>query len=211
MLQRRPEYSVWNPATSSLSASARSKGAAIHASRGAGEIDPKHDEREWIVEQIPVREPAALHLADGAEVHGAGQHHRHEHAQAQRRLIAYYLGSFAHRAKERPLRPRSVAGQNHAEYFQPQHGDHEERGHIEPQRGPAIGKWQSEVAADRCAKTHIYRHAKQQRIGGGRHQVFLGDELHAIGQGLQPAELAAHASRPEPILNAAGHFAARAK
>ena len=29
-LQRRPEYSVWKPATSSLSASARSKGARLH-------------------------------------------------------------------------------------------------------------------------------------------------------------------------------------
>ena len=29
MLQRKPEYSVWKPATSSLSASARSNGARL--------------------------------------------------------------------------------------------------------------------------------------------------------------------------------------
>ena len=37
--------------------------------------------------------------------------------------------------------------------------------------------------------------------------VFLGDELDAVGEGLQPAELAADAGGAEPVLNAAGDLA----
>ncbi len=37
--------------------------------------------------------------------------------------------------------------------------------------------------------------------------VFLDEQLDAVGEGLQPAELAADAGRAEAILNAAGDFA----
>ncbi len=44
-------------------------------------------------------------------------------------------------------------------------------------------------------------------IGAGGHQVFFGDQLDAVGQRLQPAELAADAGRTEAILNAARDLA----
>ena len=70
--QRKPLYSVWNPATSSLSASARSNGARLQLAVARDEEDEERDERERVVEDVPVPEPAGLLLADRVQVQRAG-------------------------------------------------------------------------------------------------------------------------------------------
>ncbi len=71
-----------------------------------------------------------------------------------------------------------------------------------PTQPSANGK--RKVTAERSAKADVGRHAEQQLVGVRRTEVFLGDQLDAVGQGLQPAEAAADAGRAEPILDPAG-------
>ena len=80
----------------------------------------------WKMNQL-VNQPG-LHLADRDQVHRAGDQHRHDDAHAQRHFVADHLGRFAHGAEQRPLRGRGIAGQDHAEHFQAQHGQDEEHG-----------------------------------------------------------------------------------
>ena len=180
------------------------EGRPIDAGDRAREIDPEDHEREWIVQHEPVREPAALHLADRDQVHRAGNQHRHDDAHPQRHLIADHLGRLAHRPEQRPFGGRRIAGQDHAKHFQPDHGDDEEHRHIQPLPDPVVSERQGEIRGERGAEAHIRRDAEQHRVGPLGHQVFFGDQLQAVGQRLQPAEFAPDARRPEPILNPPG-------
>ena len=47
---------------------------------------------------------------------------------------------------------------------------------------------------------------KRNVVGVGGDDVFLDEELDAVGEGLQPAELAADAGGAEAVLDAAGDF-----
>ena len=71
-----------------------------------------------------------------------------------------------------------------------------------PTQPVANGK--ARKAVKLAAKLRYGDNLEQQRVGGGRGEVFLGQQLQAVGQSLQPAELAAHSSRAQPVLNAAG-------
>ena len=142
--------------------------------------------------------------ADRHQVHRAGDQHRHDDAHPQRHFVADDLGRLAHRPEQRPFRGRRIAGQDHAEHFQPQHGDDEEHGHVQPLPDPIVGKRQREVGRERGTEADIGGDAEEQPVGPFGHQVFLGDQLEAVGQRLQPAELAADARRAEAVLNAAG-------
>ena len=62
-------------------------------------------------------------------------------------------------------------------------------------------------AGERAAKGDVRAEAEEHLVGVGGDQVFLDEQLHAVGDGLQPAELAADAGRAEPILDAAGDLA----
>ena len=53
------------------------------------------------------------------------------------------------------------------------------------------------------AKRHVRGDLEQKTVGPAGHQVFFGDQLDAVGQRLQPTELAAHAGRAKPVLDAA--------
>ena len=71
----------------------------------------------------------------------------------------------------------------------------------------AAGERNRHERGERRAEADVGRDLEQQLVGPVGHQVFFGDQLEAVGQRLQPAELAADARRAEPILNAAGDFA----
>ena len=62
-------------------------------------------------------------------------------------------------------------------------------------------------AAERGAKANIRGDFEEELIGPIGHQVFFGEELEAVGQGLQPAEFAADARWAQAILDAAGNLA----
>ena len=146
-------------------------------------------------------EPARLGVADRHQVHRAGQQHGHDHAQRQGDFVAHHLGRLAHRPVERPFRARRIAAQDHAEDFQAGHGQDEERARVQLQRHPTVGKRQREKHAERGTKTHVRRDAEQRPIGRGRNDVFLAQQLDAVGRRLQPAEPAAHPRRAQPVLN----------
>ena len=65
----------------------------IDAGHGTGEIDPEHAERERVVEDQPVGEPARLHVGDGHQIHRAAEHHRNHHTDAQRDFVADHLAA----------------------------------------------------------------------------------------------------------------------
>ena len=159
----------------------------------------------WKINQLP--EPAALHAADFDQVHRAGDHHRHDDAQAQRHFVADHLGRLAHRPEQRPLRARGVAGQDHAENFQPGDGQDEEHRHVQSLRHPAVGQagWPGKRENDAQKLMYGAMRKSSPSAPAGNH-VFLGDQLDAVGQRLQPAELAAHPRRTEPILDPPGNL-----
>ena len=68
----------------------------------------------------------------------------------------------------------------------------------------AVAERQRQERHERAAKRDVRCEPKQEVVGVGRDRVFLAEQLDAVGEGLQPAELAADAGRPEPVLNAAG-------
>ena len=48
---------------------------------------------------------------------------------------------------------------------------------------------------------------RKKVVRRGRDRVLLANQLHPVGDGLQPAKFATDARRPEPVLNAARDFA----
>ena len=83
----------------------------------------------WKMNQF-VNQPG-LHVADRHQIHRAGDQHRHDDAHAQRHFVADDLGRFTHRAEQRPLRRRRIAGEDDAEHFEPQHGQDEEHADVQ--------------------------------------------------------------------------------
>jgi hypothetical protein len=131
----------------------------------------------------------------------------HYDAHAHRHFVAHHLGRFTHRAEQRPLRRRRVAGQNYAEDFDSHHGQDEEYAHIQIERYPAVAERQRQVSTERGAKADVGCDTEEHSVGPFGHQIFFGDQLQAVGQRLQPAEFTADARGAQPILDAAGHFA----
>ena len=182
---------------------------AIHARHRAGDVDPEHHERERVVEQIPVREPAGLFFGDRDEIHRAGQHHGHHDAHPEGHFVAHHLRRLPHRPEERPLRRRGVARENHAEHLEPEHGHHEKHAHIEPLAHKIKRERQGDKGRERRTEADIRRDPKQQTVGPLGHQIFLGKQLDAVGQRLEPAEPATRPRGPETVLNPGGNLSLR--
>ena len=68
------------------------------------------------------------------------------------------------------------------------------------------GKRNRKEHRERRAKAHVRRDAEEEAVGIAGHQVFLGEQLDAVGERLQPAEFAANARGAEAVLNATSHF-----
>ena len=58
-----------------------------------------------------------------------------------------------------------------------------------------VAERQGDEGQEGAAQGDVGPDAEEQLIGRGRDEVFLDEQLHAVGQGLQPAELAADARR----------------
>ena len=120
------------------------EGSTIHAGHGAGDVDPEDHESERVVEEIPACEPARLFLSDRDQVHAARQHHRHDHAHAQRHLVAHHLGRLTHGTEQRPLRGRRIPREDHTEDLQAEHGDHKKHPYVQPLAHEVKGKRQGD-------------------------------------------------------------------
>ena len=107
--QRMPEYSVWYPATSSVSASGRSNGgrevSAIPAEQEDAEADELRDEEP---------ERRLLAVDDVDEVQRAAHQDDAEHAERERDLVGDELRAGAHRAEHRVLRVGGPAADDEA-------------------------------------------------------------------------------------------------
>ena len=77
---------------------------------------------------------------------------------------------------------------------------------VRSHRDPGAAEGQHHEGTKRGDAGQIGGHAEQHAVRRGGNQVFFLDELHAVGQALQPAELAAHAGRPQAVLNPPGDF-----
>ena len=159
----------------------------------------------WKISQL-VRQ-ACLGLADRDEVHRADDKHRNNDAQADRNFVADDLGRFAHAAEERPFAAGGVAREDDAEYFQTQHSNDEEHRDVDFLSGPAVGEGKGHVGRETGGEADVGSELEEERVGVLGSDVFLGDQFDAVGEGLQPAELAADARGTEAVLNAAGNFA----
>ena len=201
MAKRIDEYSVWNPPTSSCSASTRSKGGRFISAVAA--MKNTTNGTTPVAMTFQFRMPS---WADDDAVGGQGAADD-EHGgdrEAEGRLVAHHLGRGPHRPEQRVLRPRRPAGQHHAVDGDGAHGQHEQDadrrvGHLEQRVVPedadhavvAVG----EVAAHRDdGEDHEHRHhgevgrqEEHEAVGALGEDVLLEDQLDAVGQRLQDA------------------------
>ena len=180
------------------------EGSTIHAGHGAGDVDPEDHEGERVVKEIPACEPARLLLPDRDQVHAARQHYRHDHAHAQRHLVAHHLGSLTHGTEQRPLRGRRIPREDHTEDLQAEHGDHKKHPYVQPLAHEVKGKRQGDERTERRTETDIWGKPEEHAIGTFRHQVLLGEKLDAVGKRLEPAKPAAGPRGAEAVLNSGG-------
>ena len=71
----------------------------------------------------------------------------------------------------------------------------------------AVAERQRDEGEERAAEGDVRAEAEEHVIGVGGDEVFLDEQLDAVGEGLQPAELAADAGGAEAVLDAAGDLA----
>ena len=69
---------------------------------------------------------------------------------------------------------------------------------------------QGEEGDERAAEGDVRAEAEEHLVGVGGDEVFLDEQLDAVGEGLQPAELAADAGGAEAVLDAAGQISGTA-
>ena len=145
-----------------------------------------------------------MFLGDRDQIHAACQHHRHHHTHAQRHLVADDLGRLPHRSKQRPLRGRRVARQNHSKHLEPQDGDHEKHADVQPLPDEIKCERKGDEGTERRTEADVGGDAKQHAVCPVGHQVFLGEKLDAVRERLQPAKLAAGPRGTKPVLDPAG-------
>ena len=211
--KRMDEYSVWNPPTSSCSASVRSNGGRVSSAVMA--IMKKTKGRKPEPDQVPVPEAVGLRGHDGPGGERAAHQHDHHRRHAERRLVGDDLGRGAHRSEQRVLRSRGPSGQHHAVHRDARHGEDEEDphgrvGHLQLEGVAADG----DHAADRD-------HGEDEHGGDHRQvrgeledegvrpvgqQVLLEHELGAVGQRLEQPPRAGPV-RSDPALHVRDHLA----
>ena len=211
--KRIEEYSVWNPPTSSGSASARSKGGRFSSAVMAIMKKMKGTKPRRI--RFQCQKPSACEATMARVDSESADEHDHHDGHAERRLVGDHLRRGAHRAEQRVLRARGPAGQHHAVDRDARHGEHEQDadrrvGHLELEGVAADG----DDAADRHdgedqhGRDHreVRRQLEDERVGPVGEQVLLEEELGAVGQGLEQAP-GPGPVRPDPALHVRDHLA----
>src|SRR6478609_6824104 len=190
--QRMPEYSVWYPATSSVSASGRSNDAP----------DDLRDEEP---------ERRLLLVDDFGQVQRLPHHHDAEHAQRERHLVGDELRARAHRAEDRVLRLGGPAADDEAvDAERAEREDQDQRDREVRDRaldvvavdGPAGAPGQHAEREQRREHRDHGRDDVERLLGGGRRERLLADQLQQVGDRHEQA-LGAGAVRPVAQLHAA--------
>src|SRR5205085_2298634 len=70
-----------------------------------------------------------------------------------------------------------------------------------------IAEGEGKVGEEGAGQGDVRSETEEHLVGGRRDEVFLDEQLHAVGERLQPAELAADARRAEAVLDTAGDLA----
>ena len=151
-------------------------------------------------------EEPGLIAGDFAEIQRPGDDDRDQDANRPRHLVADHLGRLADAAEQRPLTAGPVHRQDHAEHFARKHGEHEEHGDAEFLADQPVAERQRQERDERPGQRHVRGDPEQEVVGVAGDRVFFAEEFDAVGEGLKPAELAADAGGPEPVLDAAGDF-----
>ena len=201
-----PLYSVWNPATSSLSASARSNGARLQLAvavmkktKNATNVNGSWNTYQFQNPPACCR-PNAVRLSVPLTHTGTTTHSARGH------LVAHHLRRLAQPAEQRPLARRGVPGQEHAEHLAGEHRQHEERGRRPGPGRPARGRTAGPGTRRRRRRTPGTGRAGTGSLSARvRGDVLLGDELDAVGERLEQAERP-DAGRAEPVLDPGGHL-----
>ena len=159
------------------------------------------------MEDIPFPERTRLLYADGVEVHGSRNDDGHQDADGPRDLVADHLGRFAHAAEEGPLAARAVAAEDNAEDLAGHDRQHVEDRYVHVLGDDSIAEGQGHKRQEGTGQRDVGPETEEDVIRIVGDNVFLDEELEAVGEGLQPAELAPDARGPESILDAGGNFA----
>ena len=190
------EYSVWKPATSSLSASGRSNGRPVGLADHRGDVD---DERGQQDQRVPDR---LLRGDDLRGRHRAGVEEHRDEGQAHRDLVGDHLRRGAQGAQQRVGGARGPSGEHDAvdadrgdrqdvehrdrEVGQLQRGDHAEDRDLGTERDDRQGQERGHDGDDRGDEEHGL-------VGGRGHDVLLEGQLDAVHQALE------HAERADPV------------
>ena len=162
----------------------------------------KHEEAERLREGVP-HARVGLGVHDRVELERPGREHHAQEAEAQRNLVGYELGARAQAAEEAILVVARPAAQEYAvdgdarEREHPQHAHVEARGHEQRlltreaeggDRGQRAAEGNRSEDRERRRENHEGRRRVQHFIDMPGREVFLEDDLEAVGEGLAEAE-----------------------
>ena len=215
-------YSLWNPATSSVSASGRSNGARFVSA--SAQMKKMTKPSGWLkTNQLAIgttpshQENPCLRLHDLRHAERPRQRIHAHHRQAHGQLVADHLGRGAQPAQERVLVVGRPAGQD--DPVHPERGDPEdvEQPHVDVGDLQGLGTRQEPEQGGGAAegnhrrgdhgRHHAQRRRKQEEgpVHLARDQVLLEEQLDPVGDGLQQPE-GAHAGGPQAHLDASDHL-----
>src|SRR6185437_47542 len=180
------------------------KRRAVGLGIGGHEVDEEGDELE-AAEEVPRDEAVGgLDVNDGTQVERAGAEDDADQREAEGKLVTDELGGGAQRAEQRILIVRGPAGERDA--VDADGGDAED----DEQRDVDVGDLEEIDAAVNGARAEGYhgdgdqraaegdhgREDEERALDGERHEVFLEEELDAVGERLEEAEGADAAGAP---------------
>ncbi len=195
------EYSTWKPATSSDSASDRSKGGRLVSARAEMKKinhhrEHDHDQRpvrpSAAAQHVPVPEAPGLVLHDSGQVHGAGEQDHRQDDQADGDLVAHHLRRRSQGAQERILGVGRPAAHDHPVDAQRRHAEQVQDAHIDVGHHPARRERDHRPAAEGQDVGDQRRDDEDDLVGAGRDDRLLQHELEEVGEGLHQAERTHH-------------------
>ena len=114
---------------------------------------------------------------------------------------------FPHAAEQRPLRAAGVPGQDHSDHLKRHHREHHVQPDVEADGDPSVGEGQEHQGCQGTHDDHVGSDSEKRPVRIGRDKIFLLDQFSAIGECLEPAELASDPGGAEPVLDSARDLA----
>ena len=168
-----------------------------------GDGGDEEDDRAGQLPQHPPRRPAVGEREQRQRA--AGQGHRRD-GEHDRQLVGHQLGGGAQATEQGVLVGAGPAGHQRAQgaHRGGREHEHDRAGHVDrgDARGDRDGRERDEVGDQR----HRGGEPEDPPVGGARGDVLLLHELHAVGDELRPAVVAAGVHRAEPALHVRHHL-----